>query len=408
MQQQSLSNYVPQQQLYNPGLANNAPNQGYYQPNPHIYQNQPVENQQPAGNEFYYQNAGVVYENPPTMPADYDNSFYANNYQQASPYQGNQYQQFYQNQVYQNYGQPQGYVVNGAYGYEENVNYAPNPYNNYQHNNGDSYASQYKKAKVIEKPMVREIRSEKFRNIFLMFAGIIGIVATSLMLAVYYNANEAGVFMGIKKESVMYPFASIFFLLLAIACFGWATTDLALLTNGVSKFLYEQKSGYETIPYFIIRNYKNMIAREVYVNWIAFATYIVGSICLGILYFLQGQYQGSIDRGVLPEVKFFFWTIGTLKSFKTDITINIIILFAMFGFHIFNVVSTRSRKNNIAGYYNHEPISPTEIREIKKRANRTCLIIMLVILALILIAIIIPWLIIRKKQGKPLRPWSLT
>lgn len=403
-QQQNLANEYGQARMYNEVPLKNGYQQVQFNMNQNFqqqYQPQPQYVQKPyQQNHEQYQ-----YNNPPTMPSDYENSFYANQgYQNNSFYENNQYnnQQMQQNA----YNQPQQYITSGAYGYNDGYNYAPTPYNNYANYNNDSYGKKYKHARMLEKPMAKEIRSEKFRNIILMFAGIAGIVITSIMLAVFYKAPEGGQFMGIKRESVMYPFPSIFFLMISVACLGWATTDLALLTNGVSKFVHQLNTGNETVPYFITRNYKNMISREVYINWIAFATYIVGAICLGFLYFLQGQYQNSIDRGVSPEVKFFFWTIGTLKSFKTDITINIIVLFAMFAFHIFNIVSTRSRKNNIAGYYNYEPIAANEIKDIKKRANRICLIIMLVIVAIILFAIIIPWLIVRKKQGKSLKPWS--
>jgi magnesium-transporting ATPase (P-type) len=160
-------------------------------------------------------------------------------------------------------------------------------------------------------------------------------------------------------------------------------------------------AGKETIPYFITRNYKNIISRGVYITWVCFATYIIGAISLGILYGLQGLYEGGNDK-----FYFLFWKMGQLKSFKSEITINIVVLILTLGTHITNIVWSRSRKNNVIGYYGSSILPSEEERAIKKRANKICLIILCVVLAIVLFAIVIPWIILRRRRGQSVMPFG--
>lgn len=397
------NNFQPQ---YNKVPINNGFNQAQFNMN-----NQPLNYGYP---QTHYSNQAMHNQNS-QIPSDFENNRYAPNTFQRN----DNYNPIDNNIYYRNFSNPnpdpqfnnvqQQFVSNGMYGYNQAYNYGPVPYNQYHEINNQNYGTKYKHANIIEKPLAREIRNEKWRNVFLLLISITGILITSFMLAVFYriaNFEDIYTFLGMEIENVMYPALSIFLLLISIACFIWASTDLALLLSSVSRFKNSLGQGNEVIPYFITRNYKNLISRSVYINWIAFSTYIIGSICLAILYALEGQFQYRVDNNLTLEVDILFWTIGVLKSFRTDIIINIIVLFSMFGIHIFNIVFTRKRKNNIAGYYNYEPIPANEILAIKKRANKICLIIMLVVIAIILFLIIIPWLIVRKSRGQSLKLWS--
>ncbi|AOG60257.1 hypothetical protein SHELI_v1c03020 [Spiroplasma helicoides] len=274
--------------------------------------------------------------------------------------------------------------------------------NNYDNYAREPYSKRLQRADLIPVEIAREIRSEKLRNAIMFLFGLVGIITTSLMLVIYYKtSSEDQAFMGVKRNQVLYPFFSIFFLL--ISSFFWfiSITDYSLLVSNVKKYIISLVNGQEQVPYFITRNYRSLLARSIYINWIAFSTYIVGSISLGILYGFQSIYNNHKDE----KIMFFFWEIGKMKSFQTDITINIIVLFVTLGGHILNIVSSRNRKNNIIGYYGFEILPQTEIIAIKKKANKRCLIIFIVVVCLILFLIIIPWLIIRKKKGKSLNPW---
>jgi hypothetical protein len=239
--------------------------------------------------------------------------------------------------------------------------------------------------------------------------GVVGVVLTSILIAGYYTlvgihdetARNTASFAGFKLNAIPYPLVSIFFLIVALFCFFLGVTDYSLLYANVKKYERDLMAGKETIPYFITRNYKNIISRGVYITWVCFATYIIGAISLGILYGLQGLYEGGNDK-----FYFLFWKMGQLKSFKSEITINIVVLILTLGTHITNIVWSRSRKNNVIGYYGSSILPSEEERAIKKRANKICLIILCVVLAIVLFAIVIPWIILRRRRGQSVMPFG--
>ncbi|QHX36537.1 MSC_0882 family membrane protein [Spiroplasma sp. BIUS-1] len=297
----------------------------------------------------------------------------------------------------------QFYNQNGPYGYNSEIDYAPVSSNNYNPYEQRSYNERMRVANIIPREIGKEIRSEKLRIFLVFLIGAVGIITASLMLAIYYKAGSAGTYIGIKREQVMYPFFSILMLIVAIGFFGTSLTDFGFLYSNVKKYERELMVGKEAVPYFITRNYRSLISRSVYVNWVSFCIYIFGAITLGIMYGLQSQISEGEQE---TPIYFLFWQIGKLKRLDSEIQTNIIVLFVTLIAHVLNIVTTRTRKNNIIGYYGYEIIPQQEIKEIRRKANKVCMIIFFTAMAILLFVIVIPWLIIRKKRGLPLRPWG--
>ncbi|QEH61681.1 hypothetical protein SCHIN_v1c04840 [Spiroplasma chinense] len=436
--QDNINNHYQNQQMYQSNAPmhvnqqmNNPAAMRMQRPMNPAYGNNQMYGQHPRGKrgpnnyyqDQYYEQEYLDFESP--KPIDY--GYYGNYEPSYTPVNGysqqyqSQYSNPYNNNVnmgmpnYEQYQAYDQYNVNPQYnqaqyaGYSESYyggNYEQGhltPSNHYQQYERESYKKRMKQASIIPGQISKEIKSEKLRNAFLIMLGVVGIIIMSVMLAVYYNTTEASPkYMGIKKSEVMYPFFSIFFLLISVAFFGIGCADYGLLISSVRKYENELYMGKETIPFFITRNYCSFISRSVYINWIAFSTYIVGAISLGILYGLEALHEANKDK----PIGFLFWSWPPLKSFKSDIIVNIIVLFSMLGAHIINIITTRSRKNNIIGYYGFEIIPQQQINDIRKKANRRCLIIFLVTLGIILFAIVIPWMIVRKKKGQSLKPWK--
>ncbi|QGS51777.1 MSC_0882 family membrane protein [Spiroplasma tabanidicola] len=420
-QSQNL-NYQPQN---NPNLNFTNAQQGYIQPE---FQNYPRKNRNPNNyyNDNMLQQPALDFDN--INQIDYGNYYDPNqeylqnqNYINQNLYQGHiQYtnhieQQKMQNQGFNNYqanqnmyqnqyfNQAQTYYRPESYAANQMVGYQRSPANNYNGYNNNTYKQRFSKSNIIPNEIAKEIRAEKLRNALLFLIGLTGIIATSLMLAIYYKtSNQNEKWLIFSRKHTIYPFFSIFLLLISTCFFFMSVTDYTLLTSNVKKYERDLLNGREIVPYFITRNYRSIIARSVYINWIGFSTYIVGAICLGILYGLQALYKEHPDE----PITIFFWKIGTMKSFESDIIVNIVVLMSVFGVHILNIITSRSRKNNIISYYGYEIIPQHEINAIRKKANKICLIIFIVVCCIILFAILIPWLVIRKKKGLSWKPWQ--
>ncbi|ASP28511.1 hypothetical protein SCORR_v1c07390 [Spiroplasma corruscae] len=433
---QEFNNLEPQSNYSNGGYQpNNYFNQGYgqgagnYNHQEHQFNNYGVQYNNQNHDIFNYENNLYNRNNEPLNQNHYNQNYVNQNYVNQNEIRNDKYfksfnnypnQQSYNDQaIREMYLDPNSYYNNrmhsgyeefsngnqfynngNNYSYNQNYNYAnasANNYNSYKKDN--SYKKRLKEASIIPKEIGREIRSEKLRVFILFMVGSIGIIITSLMLAIYYKTDEnISKFIGVQKEKVMYPFFSILLLIISVGFFGVSLTDFTLLFSNVRKYERDLIMGNESIPYFITRNYKALISRAIYINWICFSTYIFGSIILGILYSLQSQ------AGKTAYI--LFWDIGTLKTLQSEITVNIIILLVALLVHVFNIITTRNRKNNIISYYGYEIIPEQEIKNIKKRANKICIIIFCVVMLLLLFLILIPWLIIRRKRGQSLKPWK--
>ncbi|AGR41995.1 MSC_0882 family membrane protein [Spiroplasma diminutum] len=389
---------------------------------PQVQQQRMIQ-QQPANFNNYPQQ----YENLKQEYLDFDNSSRIDygNYRDENQYNrmvyppNNNVQGIRQNEIhnnkplYENYQMPnnnmqygyndfsnnnQFYSQNNQYGYNPEIDYAPVSSNNYNAYDQNSYQQRMKNANIVPKEIGKEIRSEKLRIFIVFLIGTVGIISASFMLAIYYKSGADGTFLGMTRDKVMYPFFSIILLIVSTGFFLTSLTDFGFLYSNVKKYERDLLFGKELVPYFITRNYRSLISRSIYLNWIAFCVYIFGAISLAIMY--------GMDSKKGTDVYFFFWKIGQLKSLESEIKTNVVVLFVTLIVHVLNIVTTRTRKNNIIGYYGYEIIPQHEIKEIKKKANKVCMIIFFTTMAIILFLIVIPWLIIRKKRGLPLKPWG--
>ena len=246
--------------------------------------------------------------------------------------------------------------------------------------------------KLMPLEIAREIKSEKIRTLIMILVGFAGTVTTSIFIALYFISHKQGLdeILGVKKQYIPHPFLTITLLLVSLGSLFAGIFDLSRVKIEANNYLANLNRGNHTIPHFLIDNYKKMTVRSIVLNWIAFPTYFFGGIILGILYGFQ-QHTGE-------HFMFGFWSWGIVEDLTAAITITIIILIAMLGIHIANIVLTKKRKSNIIGYYGYEIVKPEELAALKKKTNRICLIIFIIFLIILTLAISIPWLIARRKR----------
>ncbi|WP_338984141.1 MSC_0882 family membrane protein [Spiroplasma endosymbiont of Othius punctulatus] len=280
----------------------------------------------------------------------------------------------------------QFYIQNNNYGLQQE---------SYLSREEQIQSSQIQPTTEIPIAISKEIRSEKLKQFIIFVLSFGSVVGCSLMLMAYFNEE----LMGISKNSVLHPMLSIPFLLIATLFMLMSISDSTMLKRSMVKYREDLSRGIDSVPYFLVKNYKNFTRRSVYINWMSFSVYIVGVILLLIFYGLQAQYSSGQRSFYI-----FFWRIAELKSLVSEIVVITMILIGTLVMHILNIVWTKGRKNNIIGYYGHEIVHPTELSQIKKSANIKCAIITFVVLSILLFVVFIPWLIIRKKNGKSILP----
>ncbi|KAJ3616084.1 hypothetical protein Zmor_012073 [Zophobas morio] len=210
------------------------------------------------------------------------------------------YQQVRQNQVPHNYPVQQQ-ISNNQYDYMQpqqqymphrNVEpiryeeyYAPEPdygYQNYPQQAAiyadyetpfQNHLAERKVVNILPTQIAKEVRSEKLRVAILIIVGLAGIVLTSILLAGYYkmlampaDVRATATFAGFSFQQTPFPFVSIVFLIVSAFLFFLGTTDYSLLYANVKKYERDLIAGKESIPYFITRNYRNILSRGVYVT----------------------------------------------------------------------------------------------------------------------------------------------
>ena len=134
-----------------------------------------------------------------------------------------------------------------------------------------------------------------------------------------------------------------------------------------------------------------MHVRSIIINWIAFPSYILGAFIIALLY--------GLSEASNPKIGFITLEVS-IRNLSTEIIILTIILFAIFFLQVLNIILVRKRKANILGFYGYEIVNPYEMNELKRKINRRCLWVWLIIIAIIGIVITIPILIIRRKKNK--------
>lgn len=238
----------------------------------------------------------------------------------------------------------------------------------------------------IPNQIAKEIRSEKYRVVGLMFLGIIALGIASFFLILHFAINPAEDGTKLKIPAEWQPNPILMFILMFIGFIFLIVglIDYSHIRIAVKKYRGDVLMGVEEIPYFLIRNYKALISRPIYLNWLAFNIYVWGGVVIGIFYIIKA----TSNLGM-----------------KTEILITITILCVTLFIHITSLIITRARKGNITAYYGYEIVPFEQIKDLSKKTNRTCMIIFFLFISIILLVIVIPYIIIRKNKGKPIIPF---
>ncbi|WP_051350887.1 MSC_0882 family membrane protein [[Acholeplasma] multilocale] len=239
----------------------------------------------------------------------------------------------------------------------------------------------------IPREIAKEIKFEKFRIFGILFIGfIITFISIFFMCLDLIKIEGKDNFLGMNPDYVPSYVGMMFLLALGIVMLLMGIVDQGHILKDVKRYKADLIMGREKIPYFIKRNYKALLARPIYVNWAAFFIYIFGGITIGIMYAVQAISKGSVN-------------------IKTEIIIMISIEIATLILHVLSLIFNRARMGNLHVYYDRDILPFEQIKDIKKRANRTCLILFFGFLAVVLFFIIIPIMIIRKRDGKSIIPF---
>ncbi|WP_422398064.1 MSC_0882 family membrane protein [Spiroplasma endosymbiont of Colias croceus] len=145
-------------------------------------------------------------------------------------------------------------------------------------------------------------------------------------------------------------------------------------------------------PSFIIIFYRKMIVRKIILNWITAFVFLFGLLSLGILFFLNNQYDNGNKDFYIG-----FWKLFSLKNLDSEINITLIILIIVYAINIFSLIITKKNKNDIIKNFGYEVISSEEIENLKKKTNKICLIVFLSVITILLFLIFI---LLRKRKLK--------
>ncbi len=255
--------------------------------------------------------------------------------------------------------------------------------------------------KLVPKPIIKEIRIEKIKNLFTAFLMFVATFITVGLATLFYVAqfNNINTIIGISVGAIPNP---ILMIVLSIITVGIAFISIFAykqIHDEANSYYHQLKQNDHRVPNFIIANYKKMIKNKIIINWLAYPSYVILLIVLGILVGLQ-QYVGrSFSIG--------FWSLGTIKNLKPEIFTVTIIIVSLLALHVLNLVLIKKRKANIVGYYGYDIVMQEDVKAISKKVNRICLIVFICSLLLLVLLIFIPIALAkRKKEGKFIWPWN--
>lgn len=236
--------------------------------------------------------------------------------------------------------------------------------------------------------IAKEIRWEKLRVAGLMLLGMIGLGVSLFFVLVHFLAPVVdSTQIKIPTRFIPHPAFMFILMIVSVIFFTFGLIDYGHLKIDVRIYKSDLLMGVEKVPYFLIRNYKSLVARPIYMNWLAFNIYVFGAIIIGIFYIIKAASKNKIPM-------------------NTEIIIMIAILGVTLLIHIISLFFTRARKGNLNAYYGYEIIPFDQVKDIRKRANRLCLTIFFIFLAIILFAVVIPLLIVRRSKGKKVIPFT--
>ncbi|ATQ35523.1 hypothetical protein CG007_01910 [Mesoplasma entomophilum] len=234
----------------------------------------------------------------------------------------------------------------------------------------------------VNKRIAKEIKMEKYKIAFLMFTSIICSLVSAFFIALNYIKLQDGQnFLKIKPELVPSAAIMISILILSLIVMVIALIDLRHILIDVKGYKTDLLMGKERIPFFIIKSYKKIVKRHIYLNWTCFGIYLYGGLTTLILFLVNKSDKVSLD---------------------SEIMIFIIVLSLTAVIQIFSLMFNYSRKGNIDSFYGYEIIPLDQQLALKKAANKFCMLVFFTILAIVLFVIFIPYFIMRKKSDKKL------
>lgn len=234
----------------------------------------------------------------------------------------------------------------------------------------------------ISKRIAKEIKMEKYKIAFLMFASTVCILVSAFFIALNYIKLEDGKnFLKIDPKLVPSVWIMISILVLSSIVMIKALIDLNHILIDVKRYKSELLMGRERIPFFITKSYKKIVKRHIYLNWTCFGIYLYGGLTTLILFLVNKSDKVQLD---------------------SEIMIFIVILSLTAIIQIISLVFNYSRKGNIDSFYGYEIIPIDQQIVLKKSANKFCMLIFFTILAIVLFVIFIPYFIMRKKSDKKL------
>ncbi|WP_395472997.1 MSC_0882 family membrane protein [Spiroplasma endosymbiont of Nomada rufipes] len=240
----------------------------------------------------------------------------------------------------------------------------------------------YKNSFKIPKPISREIKSEKLKQLILLFIGVMTLIIASTFIGLYFGM--------INIKIIPHPVITIPLAIIALTIILINIIEFVTLRREVDLYIERTLKGSLLPPNFIIRNYRKIHANLIIINWISISSYIVLGIIIGIMFLISGQKLTFIIQK---------WTVNVPDIIKDAITLTIILGVILF-IHMINIVIFKFRKRNIISYYGYEIINPQELNQYKKKINRICMIITIGFTALIFFAIVIPIFVLKRRKKK--------
>lgn len=241
----------------------------------------------------------------------------------------------------------------------------------------------YKNTFKIPKPISREIKSEKLKQLILLFIGVITLIIASTFIGLYFVGM-------VNIKIIPNPVITIPLAIFALTIILINIIEFVTLRREVELYIGRTLKGSLLPPNFIIRNYRKIHANLIIINWLSISSYIVLGIIISIMFLISGQKLTFIIQK---------WTVNIPDIINYAITLTIILCFILF-IHMINIVIFKFRKRNIISYYGYEIINPQELSEYKKKINRICMIITIGFASLIFFAIVIPIFVLKRRKKK--------
>ncbi|ATZ21606.1 MSC_0882 family membrane protein [Mesoplasma tabanidae] len=234
----------------------------------------------------------------------------------------------------------------------------------------------------VNKRIAKEIKMEKYKIAFLMFASIICATVSIFFIALnYIKLSDGQNFLKIDPKLIPSVAIMISILVLSSIVMIIALIDLRHILIDVKGYKSDLLMGKERIPFFIIKSYKKIVKRHIFLNWACFGIYLYGGLTTLILFLINKSDKINLD---------------------SEIMIFIVVLSLTAIIQIFSLMFNYSRKGNIDSFYGYEIIPVDQQLALKKAANKFCMLIFFTILAIVLFVVFIPYFIIRKKSDKKL------